>query len=578
MSGLRSHPQKLVGLAAIKRHQMTGRRRGYRAIGILVVGLALLGLWAANAQAALVGLARAGGATAFSSTNKSFTASCPAGKRLVGVGADIGHGGGAGQVVMRAITPNAALTAMTVSAVEDENGTTATWSLGGSALCAPPVPGLERIVAQSATNSTNKAVTATCPAGKRVLGAGGDIVGAPGQVEMDDIVPTAGLTSVRVFGIEDQNGASASWRVTAYAICANPVAGLQRVVATSATNSTDGKAATATCPAGKQVTGVGGDIVGGAGQVVMDDFIPFPNPATSVQVVGNERPPGTTANWSVTAYAICASTAVRMVAADVSRDSGFANATASCPSGTEVTGAGGEIDRARGEASMWAVGDFPDAETPPATTVDAASVWDEDGILNYFNGAGSWDQTAYAICATPLPGLERVFTSSASDSSDKFQAAGCPAGKRVVGAGGEVVNGYHTVGQGGFGEVVMDYIVPSPTDVTVGAFEDETGFDQAWSLRAYAICATPPPGLEVISASSALDSEEVKSATASCPSGKNLLGTGARIFGTGGQGQVMIDDLRPNAALTSVKVTGIEDQTGYSADWEAIAFAICANP
>lgn len=559
---------------------MTRRRAATRrSILVLVAAIAVLAAWSASAQAALVGLERAGGATAFSSANKSFTATCPAGKRVVGVGGDIGHGGGWGEVVMRAIAPNAALTAMTVSAVEDENGTSDTWSLAGTAVCAAPVPGLERIAVLSATNSANgKTATAACPTGKRLLGAGGDIVGAPGQVEMDDIIPNAALTSVSVRGLEDQNGASATWRVGAYAICANPVAGLVRIVATSVTDSADGKAATATCPAGKQVTGVGGDNIGGAGQVVMDDFIPYPNPATSVQVLGNEDETGTTANWSVTAYAICASSAERVQAQGGPPEVGFpAAATASCPSGKQVTGAGHEITQAQLGRQVVIHGLTP-APSPP-TSVHA------QGLRHGFYDLDDppYVVTAYAICATPLPGLTLVSNTTASDSAtDKIATASCPAGKNVVGVGGAVNDGFRIDFVPPFdpqfvGEVVMNGLFPNAalTSVQVNAFEDEAGSDQSWSLTAHAICANPPPGLALVSASSP-PSSSFKSVTASCPSPKNLLGTGGLVLG--GLSQVVIDDLRPAKALNSVTVTGVEDQTGYPSDWTANAYAICANP
>ena len=40
---------------------------------------------------------------------------------------------------------------------------------------------------------------------------------------------------------------------------------------------------------------------------------------------------------------------------------------------------------------------------------------------------------------------------------------------------------------------------------------------------------------------------------------------------------VAIDDLRPDAALTSVTMTGVETEFGQ-VDWDARAYAICANP
>lgn len=66
------------------------------------------------------------------------------------------------------------------------------------------------------------------------------------------------------------------------------------------------------------------------------------------------------------------------------------------------------------------------------------------------------------------------------------------------------------------------------------------------------------------------------SAEASCPPGKRVIGTGARI--SGGQGEVIITGIIPNATLTSVTVTGHEDANGFSGNWTVTAIAICADP
>ena len=46
---------------------------------------------------------------------------------------------------------------------------------------------------------------------------------------IDDVINST--LTVTVKGYEDDNGAATNWRVNAYAICANPLAGLERVVA-----------------------------------------------------------------------------------------------------------------------------------------------------------------------------------------------------------------------------------------------------------------------------------------------------------------------------------------------------------
>ena len=72
-------------------------------------------------------------------------------------------------------------------------------------------------VSQSAFSSGANAV---CPAGKKVIGTGGDFASGLGQVVMDDIVPSSTLTSLSVIGYEDDNGTAANWTTHAYAICA----------------------------------------------------------------------------------------------------------------------------------------------------------------------------------------------------------------------------------------------------------------------------------------------------------------------------------------------------------------------
>lgn len=185
---------------------------------------------------------------------------------------------------------------------------------------------------------------------------------------------------------------AANWYLHSYAICANPLAGATRVVASTVTDGTDLKSVTARCPVGTQLTGASGQITGATGNVVMDDLRPNGNP----------------------------------------------------PNGVTVTGA--EID--------------PEA---------------------------SWSATAIALCANPLPGLERVSATSASNSSNKSVTATCSAGKKLVGLGGEI--------SGGSGEVVIDDYTPSEflTSATVTgneAVDLDGAYPSNWTVTAYAICAT----------------------------------------------------------------------------------------
>jgi hypothetical protein len=70
-------------------------------------------------------------------------------------------------------------------------------------------------------SASPKNASATCPAGKRVLGAGGEITGGLGEVRFETIRPDVffghyGLVNAR----EDQDGTTANWDLRAYAVCA----------------------------------------------------------------------------------------------------------------------------------------------------------------------------------------------------------------------------------------------------------------------------------------------------------------------------------------------------------------------
>lgn len=491
-----------------------------------------------------------------SSSTKSVTAICPAGKQLMGAGGEVVSG--LGQVIFDDLTPGPG--GVTVKGAEDETGNPGSWDAEALAICGPPLPGLQRVSATSPLDSSNKSVTATCPAGKRVVGTGSDINAGNGQVGIDDMRPSPDLTSVTVQALEDQNGQAGPWNVIAYAMCANPIAGLERVSATSALNSDANKAAIVACPNGKSVVGMGSDINAGVGQVQQIEV--FANDAlTEVDVLAIEDEDTYSGPWSVTAFAICADAAVRVVAVS-SNDSAAKTVGVTCPTGKRLSGTGAEITGGFGQVGLHFL-----IPTLDLTNVTGAAFEDETGTPN------NWSLRSYGICHTPLPGQVRVLASSAIDSTAvKTAFAACPAGTKVIGGSGAVA------GVGAEGQVFISRMSPNQPLSTFGviASEDETGTGVNWSVTAYAICANPPPGLEVVFGSDLSGSDELFSHTTSCPAGKYLLG------GSGGiapstQGEVRVDDLRPNAALNAMTVTGIEDETEYSGDWSANAEVICAN-
>ena len=384
---------------------MSARRAPTRhSISILgVAAVLVLAGPVGQADAVVTGLVRVAPFTATTSADKSLTATCPAGTRVIGPGGDTTPGNG--RVLLNRIRPDASLTSVTLHANEDEVGTPASWFLQAFVICAAPPPGLELVSATSASSSANnKSVVATCPSGKRLLGNGAEITGAANQVLLDGQLPNAQLTSVTANAVEDETRTSAAWSITAYAICANVVTGLQRVAVQSAVDSATNRIATAPCPTGKSVIGMGGTI---NGQGVLDAVFPDAS-LTSANISAFEDATGNAGNWSVTAYSICAASA-GLVASTGIRQELIASARAvDCPAGKLVTGAGIEIAGGTGRVAAFDV--IPGRSDLTSGYAGAHTVSDQT--------ADSWNISAQAICATAFPNQVPTNAASVSDSAD----------------------------------------------------------------------------------------------------------------------------------------------------------------
>jgi hypothetical protein len=285
----------------------------------LVLFLGLAGSLLATtspAAAAVPGLVRVSATSASDSLDfKSVTATCPVGKALIGTGYQIN--GATGEVVVDDFRPNggpaAAPTSLFVGAYE-EDPFAGNWTITAFAICANPLPGLVRIASTGASGSLDfQSVTATCPAGKALLGTGYELNGALGEAVVDDFVPSGGTaaapTSLFVGAYEADPNFLGNWTITAYAICANPLPGLVRIAVTSAFDSADFHSANAVCTAGKVLTGAGFELNGATGEAVVDDFVPSggtATPPTGIFVGAYEADPDFLPSWEVTAYAICA--------------------------------------------------------------------------------------------------------------------------------------------------------------------------------------------------------------------------------------------------------------------------------
>jgi hypothetical protein len=269
-----------------------------------------LNMVTAGTAVAIPGLANVSAATVVdSSVFKAATANCPAGQRVIGGGARLTII--TAEVSVTRMAPNAAGTAFEAFAYEDLNGFAGNWGLVVIAICAPAPAGYAVVTATSPYASPATAsITATCPAGLQVLGAGGAVSPGRGAVLLTGIIPSPGVgpTSVTTTGAEVAGGFPGGWNVQTWAICAAPVAGHTVMTTASVTDSASPKSQTSGCPAGTAVHGLGFQLNGGTGEILLN--MAYPNPAapvgTNVPVVASEELGGFAGNWGIRTHAICA--------------------------------------------------------------------------------------------------------------------------------------------------------------------------------------------------------------------------------------------------------------------------------
>lgn len=253
---------------------------------------------------AVAGLEYPTAATATNSISpKSLTITCPVGKSAIGGGAAIT--GATGDVTIRSIVPTrvGATSYVAISAEEDPDGFAGSWRIDGIAVCVTTPAGLSYVTA-SGGDPALLWVTASCGA-KRIIGSG-YAVSHTAAAKATGVNP---LSSNRAYlSVEPSRVAGAVVPITGtvIAVCATAaLPGLSQVVVSSVANSVDGKGARATCPAGTQVIGVGGDLYQFRAHTVIDDFTVIPS-TNSASVIGYEDQAGNPDMWAVEATAICA--------------------------------------------------------------------------------------------------------------------------------------------------------------------------------------------------------------------------------------------------------------------------------
>ena len=192
------------------------RRRSSAALGLGALLAVALAAVAFSAVPGLELVVRTAPDVPDSINHKVAGAPCPPDKRVVGAGGSAT--GQPGQHALTGLLPDAGgedLVQVNAVGDEDQDGDGSLWRATAVAVCADPCPGSSSSRSPEWINSANKSTIASCPPGKLVVGAGGAVSransGAPlGDVAMDDMAPIAGLSGVKVTGLEDQDGADAT--------------------------------------------------------------------------------------------------------------------------------------------------------------------------------------------------------------------------------------------------------------------------------------------------------------------------------------------------------------------------------
>jgi hypothetical protein len=199
--------------------------------------------------------------------------------------------------------------------------------------------GLVMVSATSADNSTDfKSVSATCPTGKKVIGGGAQTFGwyTDYHVLVTQAYPDGVNNRFTVGAWEDEARTPETWTVTAYAICANPLAGLEYV----STPWYDNISGTwAQCSSGKKLLGMGGQISNSNGEVALVGVQPNSSLGAGEAWV-SEDPTGYAPTYSVKAYAVCATSIGQSYVTKSFPNTLGIGISVPCPAGKKVLSSG----------------------------------------------------------------------------------------------------------------------------------------------------------------------------------------------------------------------------------------------
>jgi len=245
------------------------------------------------------------------------------------------------------------------------------------------VPGRETV----SNSTTGPSATVSCTGDRWLLSSGVDVEGDGRRyVIVDELIPT--LNSVTAYAHEYEYGTGESWSLRVWAVCADP-SGTHRTSSESTASNSDNKGATVHCADDLVVSGVGWEIEGDAGQILVESAVPTTSTVTvdayEVDAGGSGEYFGT---WSVRAYATCVSrpTGYEILSTLSTSTSDEKLGHADCSTGKRELGGGFSVSGPRGRINTVAL--------LPALTSALTYAHEVVPTTNL------WPIRSYAICAS----------------------------------------------------------------------------------------------------------------------------------------------------------------------------------
>lgn len=191
-------------------------------------------------------------------------------------------------------------------------------------------------------SSTNKSVSAKCPASKRVVGGGASIDdGGRGKVMLVQAQPVRNASGGDTFdaiAFEPSSGFAFSWTLRAFALCANALPGLGMITHSSETSSSTFKSVAVACPAGQRAISSGGLIIQPNGETGLQ-LSRTSGPLDITRVTAREDANGYSGSWTLLGFAMCADPIAGVLVQSSVFDA--REGVVTCPGDTFVHGAGG---------------------------------------------------------------------------------------------------------------------------------------------------------------------------------------------------------------------------------------------